>query len=164
MHARLFWGVRARPISQGTVVGSVAFAATTGALIAMGHRLGGVGVPFAAIGTVLLQRSPSNAAAVLAGVALHLAAMYAWSVAFLWLAERLSRRNALAAGLVAVGHFVVAWLVAWTTGRGLSSVLTLGDRIALALVLAGALVVGIRFAFHSREMHDRPRASDRLMM
>ena len=164
MTVRLVLGACAQPISQGAVVGCVAAAATTGALIAMGHRLGGVGIPFAAVGAVLLSRNPSGAAVVTAGVVLHVAAMLVWSVVFVWLAERLMRRDALAAALVAAGHFVVAWIVAWTTARGLSTVLTLGDRIALALVLAGALVVGMRFAFYPRETADRARAVDRLTM
>jgi len=161
---RLLWVVRAQPISPGVVVGSVAAAATTGALIAMGHRLGSAGLPFAAIGALVLPRSPNGALVVLAGVVLHFVAMFLWGVVFVWLTERLARRDALAAGVVAAGNFVASWIVAWTTTRGLSSVLTLGDRIALAVVLAGALVVGMRFAFDSREMHDRAPAVDRLMM
>lgn len=164
MTARLLCVVRAQAISQGAVVGSVAAAATTGALIAMGHRLGGARVPFAAIGAVLLRRDSSGAAAVLLGILLHFAIVLMWSVVFVWLTEHLMRRDALAAGAVAVGHFMVAWIVAWMTGRGLSTVLTLGDRIALAVVLAGALVVGMRFAFHSREMQHRAFAGDRVMM
>lgn len=164
MTPRLLWVVRAQPISPGVIVGSVAAAATTGALIAMGHRLGGADIPFVAIGALLFPRSPSGGLVICAGVVLHFVATVLWGVVFVWLTERLTRRDALAAGVVAAGNFVVSWVVAWTSTRGLSSVLTLGDRIAFAVVLAGALVVGMRFAFHSREMHDRARAVDRLMM
>jgi hypothetical protein len=164
MTPRLLWVVRAQPISPGVLVGSVAAAATTGALIAMGHRLGGATIPFAAIGALMFPRSPSGALVVLAGVVLHFVTMFLWGVAFVWLTERLMRRDAVAAAIVAAGNFVASWIVAWTTTRGLSSVLSLGDRIALAVVLAGTLVVGMRFAFHSREMHDRAPAVDRLMM
>ncbi len=130
------------------VVGGVASAATTGALIAFGHRLGNAGLPFAAVSAVVLHRTPSAGAAglVLAGIVLHVVATFAWSIVFLWLAARLHRRESIAAGLVATAEFVISWIVAWSAGSGLSSVLPLGDRLVFALVLGGALVVGMRFA------------------
>ncbi|MEP6493883.1 MAG: hypothetical protein ABJF01_14475 [bacterium] len=144
--ARLLWGVRAQPFFSSAVVGSVATAATTGALVAMGHRLGSASLPFAAIGGVLFGRS-AGAGTVVAGVVGHVAAMVLWSVLFVRLAERLRSRDALSAGIIAAAQFVVGWIIAWMSGRGLSSALLLGDRIAFALVLGGALVVGMRFAF-----------------
>jgi len=41
------------------------------------------------------------------------------------------------------------------SGSGLATVLALGDRIVYAVVLAGALVVGMRFAFPHVVTHDR---------
>jgi len=144
--ARLLCGVRSQPSVSIAVVGSVAAAATTGALIAIGRRLGDVALPFAAIGGVVLPRAGGGAGLVLTGVVLHVAVMLLWSVLFVRLAERLAS-DAVSAATIAASHFVVSWIVAWISARGLSSALTLGDRIAFAVVLAGALVVGMRFAF-----------------
>ena len=144
---RLLWGVQERSYSPTLVAGCLAAAATTGALLAMGRRLGSVRILFAAIGTVLLRTPIAiTIGAALTGLVLHLAGAFVWSA----LAVRLARgfrRRLLAAGLTATTQFTVSWIVAWWTGRGLSSVLALGDRLVYAVVLACALVVGMRFAF-----------------
>jgi hypothetical protein len=145
--------VKSQPISARIVVGSVAAAATTGALVAMGHRVGHVGIPFAAIGAVAFQRSAGSGLVglVFTGFVLHVATMFMWGAICVWLAARMERPM-LVAGSVAVANFLCSWLVAWATGKGLSTVLPLGDRIALALILAVALVVGMRYAFSSPQI------------
>jgi hypothetical protein len=134
---------------SGIAVGSVTAAATTGALLAMGHRLGSAGIPFASISAALLHRTASTAAVglVFAGVVLHAAATFVWSMMYVWLVRHIHWRVGAAAIAVGSGAFVVSWLVAWSTGSGVASVLPLGDRLVLAVVFAGALVVGMRFAF-----------------
>jgi len=77
---------------------------------------------------------------------LHAAAIFVWSVICIQLARAFTRRD-VAAGVVAVSQFIFSWIIAWSSGSGLASVLVLGDRIVYAVVLAGALVVGMRFAF-----------------
>jgi hypothetical protein len=146
----LLWVVQARPISPTVVVGSVAAAATTGALVAMGHRLGSVGLPFAAIGAVLFHptASLSSARMVAAGLLLHAVAIFIWSAVCVKLAAVFSRRD-LTAGVTAVSQFVLSWAIAWSTGNGLATALALGDRLVYTMVLAIALVVGMRFAFPS---------------
>jgi hypothetical protein len=148
----LLWCVPARPhrfAAAVLLVGSVASAATTGALIAMGRRLGSIEYPFAAIGAAVSPQTVSSASSglVVIGVVVHLAVVFMWS----WLCASLvaSRRagTMVAAFIVALAAHVVSWLVAWWTGAGLSSVLALGDRLVLAVVFAVALVVGIRLAF-----------------
>lgn len=133
----------------GIVVGAVAASATTGALIAIGRRLGNAGTPFAAITAAMLDRTASGSqpALVAGGVLLHLAATFAWSFAFVWALRTMRWRTDASAIAVAAAAFVVSWLIAWSTGNGLASVLPLGDRVVLAVVFAGSLVVGIRFAF-----------------
>lgn len=115
----------------------------------MGHRAGAALLPFAAVGALLLHRTPSSAAVALivAGVALHVAMMFLWSIAFVWIVEWAHYRSLGAALLIGFGQFVVSWVVAWSTGDGLASVLALGDRLVFALVLVIALVVGMRFTF-----------------
>jgi hypothetical protein len=131
------------------VVGSVASSATTGALVAIGHRLGSAGVPFAAISAVIFHRTVSAGAVglVFTGLVLHAAGIFVWSASFVWLVERLRWRAPVAAALVGIAALILSWIVAWSVGGGLSTVLPLGDRIVYGLVLAAALVVGMRFAF-----------------
>jgi hypothetical protein len=148
---RLLADVPANPIHPNVIAGGVAAAATTGALVAIGHRLGSAGLPFAAIGGALFQRTAASGAPVLvfSGFALHFALMYVWSAGFLWLAARLPRREIRAAAVVATVHFLVTWTVASVTGRGLGSVLALGDLLVFEVVLALSWLVGIRLAFSS---------------
>lgn len=149
VYVRLLLAVNQQPSNSLLAVGGLAAAATTGALIAMGRRLGSAGVPFAAIGATLVHRTVSSTAVslVFAGLVVHLVAVFIWSAVFLWIVRRYPSRVAAAAIVVAAGAFVVSWLVAWSSGAGLSSVLPLGDRLVLAVVLAGTLVLGMRFAF-----------------
>jgi hypothetical protein len=146
--ADLLWVVSARPISPAIVVGGVAVAATTGALVAVGHRLGSTGLPFASIAAVPFHQASVTSAArmVATGLVLHAAAIFVWSLICVQLARAFSRRD-VAAGVVAASQFIFSWIIAWSSGSGLASVLVLGDRIVYAVVLAGALVVGMRFAF-----------------
>jgi hypothetical protein len=149
----LFWGVSSRtsagPVSTGVIVGGVAAAATTGALIAMGHRMGSAALPFAAISGTLFRRPAASGAVglVFAGIVLHVTAMFVWSVLFVWLVERLRWSRIFAGMFIGAAHFALSWLVAWGTGEGLASILPLGDRIVFALILIASLVVGMRFAF-----------------
>jgi hypothetical protein len=131
------------------VVGSVAASATTGALIAIGRRLGNAGLPFASMGAALLHRTTSSAETglVLAGVGLHLFSTICWALIFVWLVRRMRWRLSAAAFAVTLAVFVAHWIGAWSTGSGLASVLPLGDRLVLAIVFAGSLVVGMRLAF-----------------
>lgn len=134
-------------------LGLFVVAATTGALIAMGRRVGGVGLPFAAIAAPVLRRTTttSDLSLVTAGVMLHVLITLFWSAVFVRLV-RGGWRSTVAALVVAIAAHGATWLAAWVSGKGLASVLPLGDRIVLGVIFAGALVVGIRLAFsHMRE-------------
>lgn len=136
--------------SQSTLpFGLVVVGATAGALVAMGHRLGSVGLPFAATAAALLRRTATSADAslVIIGVGLHVVLTLAWSALFVWLVRTRQWSVGIAALVVVVLAHAVNWLVAWRTGNGIASVLPLGDRIVFALVFAAALAIGIRFAF-----------------
>jgi hypothetical protein len=147
----LLCDVRAQTIPRGVIVGGVVASATTGALIALGHRAGGAGLPFAAIGAGLLHVTPGGRefAVVVTGVVLHVAMMLLWSAIFVWLVDHARFGELISALLIAIGHFVMSWAVASATGAGAASVLPLGDRLVLAVVLFIALVSGMRFAFLS---------------
>ena len=138
--------VRAQPFSDTIVVGAIAASATAGALLAMGHRAGRALTPFAAIGAVPLQRTEIGFAGLaLAGALLHLVAMFVWAFVFVWLAER-TKQPVVAAIVVAVVNFLASWLLTSATGRGVATVLPLGDRVLFAVILAGAYVAGMRYA------------------
>jgi hypothetical protein len=83
---------------------------------------------------------------VITGLVGHVIVVFAWSWVAVWLVRARHWRRTLAATAVAVGAHVFSWIDAWWTGGGLASALPLGDRIVLAVVFAGALVVGMRFA------------------
>jgi hypothetical protein len=144
--------------SPTVVVGAIAAAATTGALVAIGHRLGHAGAPFAAMATVLARGVATDrvngdglAGLVIGGVLLHVAATFLWCAVCVNLAKRL-RSQVLAALIVVVANFLVSGLVVSLTGRGMASELTLGDRVIYATVLTASLIVGMRYAFlHPRE-------------
>ena len=153
----LLWVVSARPITPTVVVGGVAVAATTGALVGVGHRLGSTGLPFASIAAVPFHQAAvaSSARMVATGLVLHAVAILVWTLVCVLLARAFARRD-VAAGVVAVSQFTLSWIIAWSSGTGLASVLALGDRIVYAVVLAGALVVGMWFALPApRESRDR---------
>ena len=137
-----------RASSATIFVGSIAAAATTGALIAIGHRMGGASLPFAATGATLLRRTVSGASAglVFTGLVVHVALVFVWSALCVWLVRSRGWRPMLAALVVALVAHLASWLAAWSTGYGVASVVALGDRIVLAVVLALALVAGIRLA------------------
>jgi hypothetical protein len=143
------------------VTGSVAAAATTGALVAMGHRTGSVALPFAAIGATLLHRTATAASAnlVIAGLVFHVTIAFLWSIVFVFLVRRARLRDLVAAIAIAVAGLVVSRLVTFSTGGGVASVLQLGDQVVLALVYGLSLVAGMRFAFplprNARPAHER---------
>ena len=110
--------------------------------------MGDTGLPFAAIGG-LLFRSAAMAgpgAQILAGILLTVIGAYVWSVVFLWLVRGAGLRDWLAALGVSAAQLAFSWVVAASTGNGIATVLPLGDRLVFAVVLGGALVLGMRFA------------------
>ena len=146
----MLWGVQERESPSVLVVGCVVAAATTGALIAIGRRIGSVGFAFASIGAVVFRSSgfATDLRSLFGGLLLHVVFVFLWSVLALQLARGLG--PALSAVLTALTQFIVSWIIAWWSGSGLASALALGDRLVYAVVLAGALVVGMRFAFSLR--------------
>jgi len=133
--------------SPTVAVGGVAAGATTGALIAIGHRLGSVGLLFSAIGAFVQPRASTlgPTASVGIGLLVHVAVVFVWSAIFVWLAARLAHVF-VAALLVAIAQFAASGIAARAASSGLASVLPLGDRLVYAVVLGAALVVGMRLA------------------
>lgn len=136
-----------RGVAPVVVAGGLAASASIGALIAMGRRLGSIRLPFAAIGATLAHAtiSSDSTALVLVGLVCHVLLSFVWAAAFVFLVTRGWRL--LSAGFaIGIAEFALSWIVALSTGRGVASVLALGDRLVLALVIAVACVVGVRLA------------------
>ena len=95
--------VSRRGVAPVVVAGGIVASASTGALIAMGRRLGSIRLPFAAIGATLAHATSSSetTALVLVGFVCHVLLSFMWAVAFVfsghtWLAvgeRRPCRRN-----------------------------------------------------------------------
>jgi hypothetical protein len=136
--------VSRRGVAPVVVAGGIVASASTGALIAMGRRLGSIRLPFAAIGATLAHATVSSetTALVLVGFVCHVLLSFMWAVAFVFLVTR-GWRLASAGIAVGIAEFALSWVVAKSTGHGLASVLALGDRIVLALVIAASCVVGV---------------------
>jgi hypothetical protein len=141
--------VPTQPSSPVVAVGSVAAAATTGALVAMGHRLGAAALPFAAIGALVLRRTVTaeSAGLLFAGVVLHVTIVFLWSAVFVFLSRRGRWNAGVAAIVVGACELMTSRAATSFTGAGAASVLQFGDQLVLAIVYALALVVGMRFAF-----------------
>ena len=146
---RLFCVVLDDINSPVVAVAGVTVASTTGALVAMGHRAGSAGLPFASISAFVLHRTVTADAVglVFAGLVLHMLAMFVWSFVFVWVVEHAIHREVVAAVLVAAAQFVLSGFATGASGEGTASILPLGDRIVFAGILAASLVIGIRLAF-----------------
>ena len=145
--------MRRSPTLPGVIVGAVAASATAGALVAIGRRAGSAALPFGVIGNILaggqfVRVTPGN---VIGGVVAHFAISIGWGIVFALLVERWRGRTISAALVVAIASFVVSLLVGRIAGRGLATVLPIGDRVIVSLVFATALMLGMRFAFPARE-------------
>ncbi|MGH7619777.1 MAG: hypothetical protein ACREPM_21400, partial [Gemmatimonadaceae bacterium] len=121
------------PTNPSLVVGAISAAATSGALVAIGHRMGHAGAAFAAIASDARPRG------VVFGLAIHTAVVFFWSAVAVRLGQRF-RSQAVAALIVSVANFLVATMVASWAGRGVASELTLGDRVIYAIVLTVSLI------------------------
>ena len=103
---------------------------------------------FAAIGAVPFQRTSDSGVVglVFIGLVFHVVVTFVWSALYVWIAQR-SRHRVMIAIAFGLANFLCSWIVTWSTARGVASVLPLGDRIVYAIILAIALVVGMRYAF-----------------
>jgi len=138
-------------ISVGIRVGTVAAAATIGAVIGLGLRHGLALRPFASAGHALFQKlgiagTPSASAVV--GLTMVASAIIVLGVCFTVVAAPLRGLRLLGAavafGAMAWGvcGFVVPSILAWSTG----AVLGIAQRLFIFGMLTIALVVGMRLA------------------
>jgi hypothetical protein len=158
-----------RGVSPTVVAGGLAASASTGALVAMGRRLGSIRLPFDAIGATLAHTTVSSDALAVAllGFLIHFVLCFAWAMLFVLLVTRGWRLSA-AGVATGIAQFALSWVVASATSRGLASLLPLGDRVVLAVVIAVSCAVGIRVAVgpqnapSSRGMHGPENGETRM--
>lgn len=145
--------MRPHTIRRGLVTAGIAAAATAGTLCGFGVRMGTPARPFNAVAILLLgDRAVGiwgfDGTVTMTGVLLHLLVVTGWSILFAALAGSLRGLRLLgAAVLVAAAAFGVdVLLFSRVLGAGIGDVLAPGQRVALYLVLAISLVVGMRLA------------------
>ena len=147
--------MRGNPVIHGVIAGGIAASATAGALVAMGRRLGSARLAFGVIGGSFggarAGFATVSSGAVVGGIVAHITIVALWGIVFALLVERWNGHTLRAALLVSVIALALSSFVARAFGRGLATLLPLGDRIVLAVVLALALVVGMRLALPQRE-------------
>lgn len=137
----------------GLITGIIAASATGGALLGFGIRAGTPSRPFNGIATLVLGDRARGvwgyvSTITITGILLHVVIMAAWGMVFVSLA---ARRRGWQVPAIAVGVSGLAWLVGRLVvlrqmGAGMSSVLGTGHLVVLHVVLAVALVLGMRFA------------------
>ncbi len=137
-------------LALGLTTGFVVASATAGALIGFGLRFGTPARPFNAISSVVLGARAQGEwtfvpAVTLLGLLLHIAFSLLCGVIYVEAAER-SRRDYVAALVIAIAALLLSSLLAALFGVGLAALLPLGDRLVLAAVLGLALPLGMRFA------------------
>lgn len=136
---------------HGIATGLVAAAATGGALVGLGLRFGTPARPFNALAAYLLgpavQALWQFSIVTVVGLLVHVVVSCLCGLAFVALVERSGGGELGWAILVSVVTFGVSWLVAAWLGIGLATLLAIGDRLVLAVVLAASLPLGMRLAF-----------------
>ena len=93
---------------------------------------------------VLASNAPAMVATI--GVAIHVATCIAWALAYAWIVEHSHGHEWEWGVATSVVAFTLTSLVARSLDIGLGTLLSVAQRIALAVVLAIALPLGMRLA------------------
>jgi hypothetical protein len=146
-----FVPVRRNAAVSGITSGIMAASATAGALVGFGIRLGTPARVFNAIASILLGPEALavygfGAAPTLLGGLLHVGAMIACGLVYVSLVTRSNGRAISWAAIMSVATIAVAWFLARRFGVGPAVVLPLGNLLVLCVILAAALVIGMRLA------------------
>lgn len=138
---------------RGLAVGALAASATAGALAGFGIRLGTPSRPFNAVARLVLGERADGVwgfdpRVTTAGLLVHVTVMLVWGLLCMRLAQtRRGLARAAVAVVVALAALAIDLLVVERLlHAGVSGVLTSAQVVAVHLVLAVALVVGMRLA------------------
>jgi hypothetical protein len=144
-------------IRTGLAVGAIAAAATAGALAGFGVRQGTPARPFNVLASILAGDRAAGTwgfdpVATPLGAALHGIIVVAYGLAFVVLAGERSGRSLWIWGTVFAGSLYLAGflLAPLLFGGVATTVLQPVQLLALHVVLAVALVMGMRFALYNR--------------
>ena len=147
-------------MEAGITAGLIAAAATGGALMGFGLRFGTPLRPFNTIAASVLGpvaftagNAPSIVTAI--GVAVHVVACLAWALAYAWVVDRTAGHEWLWGVATALMAFVVTSIVARALDVGLGTLLSVPQRVVIAVALAIALPVGMRLANSAQRQHAR---------
>jgi hypothetical protein len=143
--ADLLCAVRRERLVSGITTGIIPASATTGMLLGFGIRLGAPGRAFGAIGGVL-GLSRASTLAISLGVVLQVVATIACGVAYVALVGDSGDHPIAWAITIGAAITAAAFVVAQTFGGSIALALTPGNLVALGVVIAITLPIGMRFA------------------
>ena len=134
----------------GVTTGTIPAAATLGMLIGFGVRLGAPMRVLQVLGEITLSggraHGPAETSYVVAGAFLHLLAMLSCGVAYAALLRDAGEHRAAWAIAIAATAIAVVFVAARTFAGSIALVLTPANIIALGVVIALTLPIGMRFA------------------
>jgi hypothetical protein len=147
-------------VEAGITTGLIAAAATAGALMGFGIRFGTPLRPFNTIAATVLGAvafAAGNAPSVVTviGVAVHVAACLAWALAYSWVVDRTGGHEWLWGVAMACVAFLVTSIVARVLDVGLGTLLSVPQRVVLAVAFAITLPSGMRLANSAQRQDAR---------
>jgi hypothetical protein len=143
---RLLCAVQRGLIVTGITAGVVPASATAGMLLGYGIRGGSPARVFAAIGALIVG-SRGGAFPTLLGVIMHVALMILCGVLYTALTNG-ARENPFAWAIaIGAGVAAITFVLVRAFGGSIALVLTPGNLVAVGVVIALTLPVGMRFAF-----------------
>jgi hypothetical protein len=126
-------------------VGAIPVATTSGMLLGYGLKAGGAARAFSAIGALVVStRHPFWAG--LVGIVLHVALLVASSALYASLVRRTNENQFAWAIAVGGGIAAILFVFARASGGSIALVLTPGNLIAIGVIIAITLPIGMRFA------------------
>ena len=143
--------LRAIPFRLALAVGVITAAGTSGALLAFGMRAGTPARPFNAIARLLLGPDSVeiwgfDLRVTLTGIVVHVTAMLLYGVVLTATGARRGWRLAVAALAVSLLALAVELLLVRRLASGVAELLAPGQLVALHLLMAACLMLGMRFA------------------
>jgi len=144
--ADLLCAVHRERLVTGITTGILPASATTGMLLGFGIRLGAPARAFQAIGALLADANRMPSLATVLGIVLHITATLLCGVAYIALVDDSEDHLIAWAITVGAGAAALLFIVARTFGGSIALALTPGNLMAIGVVIAITLPIGMRFA------------------
>jgi len=147
-------------VEAGITTGLIAAAATAGALMGFGIRFGTPLRPFntiaaSVLGAIALAAGNAPSLITAIGLAVHVVVCVGWALAYAWLVDHTNGREWFWGVVTAFTAFVVTSILARALDIGLGTLLSVPQRIVVAVALAIALPMGMRLANSAQRQHSR---------